>query len=255
MQIYWKKSSIYRIKEFDSHRVCLEHQQRCHFIVLDHQTWPPRRHLKALYERIVHNSSDWLAKCGLSSIEMTRRVWGNPSKHGKHLSSRVCTSCLGSFIQPYTQWRPLFSYKVFYSNVSETTGGDSAVISIDKFSLFCVSIHPFDITSSRHKYNTKQDLSMILIQLFLWKCNKVNKGQRVTFLISLLSVLYFWTPWAGMKRRRRFLEMSTLKYVRIWRISALAKASINTDRSILLGTSLLQEPTFRIKWLYLLVNS
>ena len=34
-------------------------------------------------------------------------------------------------------------------------GGDSAVISIDKFSLFCVSIHPFDITSSRHKYNTK----------------------------------------------------------------------------------------------------
>ena len=88
-----KKSSIYRIKEFDSHRVCLEHQQRCHFIVLDHQTWPPRRHLKAVYERIVHNSSDWLAKCGLSSIEMTRRVWGNPSKHGKHLSSRVCTSC------------------------------------------------------------------------------------------------------------------------------------------------------------------
>jgi len=47
--------------------------------------WPPRRHLKALYKRRVHNSSDWLAKWGLSSIEMTRRVWGNPSKHGKHV--------------------------------------------------------------------------------------------------------------------------------------------------------------------------
>ena len=44
--------------------------------------WSPRRTLKALYNRIVHNTSDWLAKCGLSSIEMTRRVWGNPSKHG-----------------------------------------------------------------------------------------------------------------------------------------------------------------------------
>ena len=44
--------------------------------------WPPIRHLIALYKRIVHNTSDWLAKCGLSSIEMTRRVWGNPSKHG-----------------------------------------------------------------------------------------------------------------------------------------------------------------------------
>ena len=61
----------------------------------------------------------------------------------------------------------------------------------------------------------KQDRSMILINLFLWKCNKVNEGQRVTFLISLLNVLYFWTPWAGMKRRGRFLAKSTLKYVRI----------------------------------------
>ena len=34
-------------------------------------------------------------------------------------------------------------------------GGDSALILIDKFSLFCVSIHPFNITNSRHKYNTK----------------------------------------------------------------------------------------------------
>ena len=96
---------------------------------------------------------------------------------------------------------------------------------------------------------------MILIKLFLWKCIKVNEGQRVTFLISLLNALYFWTPWAGMKRRGRFLAKSTLKYVRISRISPLAKASINTDRSILLGTSLLQEPTFRIKYVYLLVNS
>ena len=41
----------------------------------------------------------------------------------------------------------------------------------------------------------KQDLSMILIQLLVWKCNKVNKGQRLTFLMSLLNVLYFWNPW------------------------------------------------------------
>ena len=116
--------------------------------------WPLTRHLKALDKRIIHNTSDWLAECGIS-IEMTRRVWGNPSKHGKHLSSRVCTYCQGSYIQPDPQRRPLFSYKVFYSNVSETMGGDSAVILIDKFSLFCVSFHPFNITSSRHKYSTK----------------------------------------------------------------------------------------------------
>ena len=34
-------------------------------------------------------------------------------------------------------------------------GGDAAVISTDNFSLFCVSIHPLNITSSPHKYNTK----------------------------------------------------------------------------------------------------
>ena len=66
-----------------------------------------------------------------------------------------------------------------------------------------------DINTTRNVQ--KQDRSIILIKLFLWKCHKVNKGQRVTFLVSLLNVLYFWTPWAGMKRRGRFLVKSTLK--------------------------------------------
>ena len=49
---------------------------------------------------------------------------------------------------------------------------------------------------------------MILIQLFLWKCDKVNEGQRVT--ISSLNVLYLWTPWAGIDLRGRFLEKFTV---------------------------------------------
>ena len=56
---------------------------------------------------------------------------------------------------------------------------------------------------------------MILIQLIVWKWDKVNEGQRLTFLMSLLNVLYFWTPWAGMDRRERFLKKFTLKYVRM----------------------------------------
>ena len=32
-----KRASVYNTKEFDSHRICLEHQQRRHFIVLGHQ--------------------------------------------------------------------------------------------------------------------------------------------------------------------------------------------------------------------------
>ena len=61
----------------------------------------------------------------------------------------------------------------------------------------------------------KQDRSMILIQLIVWKCSKVNEGQRLTFLMSLLNVLYFWTPWAGMDCRERFLKKFALKYVRM----------------------------------------
>ena len=97
-------------------------------------------------------------------------------------------------------------------------GGDSAVISIDKvfFSVFLFILLISQVADTNTTRNVqKQDRSMILINLFLWKCNKVNEGQRVTFLISLLNALYFWTPWAGMKRRGRFLAKSTLKYVRI----------------------------------------
>ena len=37
MQIYWKKGSIYIRKEFNPHRIGLEHQNGRRFIVLEHQ--------------------------------------------------------------------------------------------------------------------------------------------------------------------------------------------------------------------------
>ena len=74
------------------------------------------------------------------------------------------------------------------------------------FSVFLTILSISQVADTNTTRNVhKQDRSIILVKLFLWKCNKVNEGQRVTFLVSLLNVLYFWTPWARMKRRGRFL--------------------------------------------------
>ena len=44
------KESVYIRKEFNSHRICLDHQHGSHFIV-----WPPWRRAKPLYRRLKGN--------------------------------------------------------------------------------------------------------------------------------------------------------------------------------------------------------
>ena len=84
MQIYWKKQAFIIEEKSSTPTGFVWNTNKAAISLFWVTNMAAVISFETLYNRIVHNTSDWLAECELASIKW-KKEWGNPSKRGKQL--------------------------------------------------------------------------------------------------------------------------------------------------------------------------